>query len=498
MKPGVPKSFLLMIFHLTLLMTFSSFPPEPAYGQEAVSSPFVREFEVPLPASGPLGIAASPDGVIWFTMEGANKIGSFDTDTETFSLFEVPWQPSNEVRQFGLEGILFDSMGMVWFTHSSTNRIGRYDPGTNSFEGFELPTPNAVPFWLLQDVDGNIWFTELRGDKIGVIDIGRGITEYPLAEEFSGPAGLTFDSDGKLWFTEAFGGRIGVLDPSNGSITEFDPPPDFILFSPVGIVVDDDGVVWFADHGGSEIVRFDPKTDEWRKFSTSEAPPEIYPVSLPNDLEMDSNGDLWVAEHAGNKISRFNRNTGILTGYVIPTFRAISLWLTIDSEGNIWFAEAEGNRIGVLDPSQRVPFSVSLSPTSVVLDPDTPTVLTLSIDTEQDLSDPLELAAYGVPKTIEFDFDPESIAPRQAGSTTVEIIVNPPDELEDGIYFFSISAGSQAVIQTVTVRLVNPPDDSNNLLIFLSIATTAGLTVIIMTFVRRFRKRLPNRRTRLS
>ena len=455
--------------------------------QDTTPSRYIQEFVVPLPASGPLGIASGKEGVIWFTMEGANGIGYFDTKTEEFNLFEIPWKPVAETKQFGLDGIIVDDNGIVWFTHGSTNRIGKFDTRNNSFEGVEIPTPNAGPFGLLMDSEGNLWFSELRGDKIGVIRSDGSINEFELPQPFSGPAGLTFDTDGKIWFTEAFGGRIGILDPVTGTIKEIEPPPRFTLFSPVGIVVDFEGVVWLTDHGGSEIIRFDPEMNSWRKFSTSEAPPEIYPVSLPNDLEMDQNGFLWLAEHAGNKISRFDRKTEILTEYTIPTFRAISLWLTIDPDGRIWFTEAEGNKIGVIDPTELVPFSVSLSPKSIPIEAGSTVAFTMSVYVNDVFDRPLDLSIYGSPTSIEFEFETKEISMVNSEDSVLEVMVTAPKELENVDYFLSLSASDLSVTQTVTATLTTDSEDISTTLVSVLIMVTLVLLTVWFLIRRRIK-----------
>ncbi|MHB1536539.1 MAG: Vgb family protein, partial [Acidimicrobiales bacterium] len=65
--------------------------------------------------------------------------------------------------------------------------------------------------------DGNLWFTENGGDKVGRITPAGAITEYPLPTANSGPDGITAGPDGNVWFTENGGNNIGKLQtPSAG------------------------------------------------------------------------------------------------------------------------------------------------------------------------------------------------------------------------------------------------------------------------------------------
>src|SRR6266478_3803577 len=72
----------------------------------------IQEYEVPTPNSRPHDPAIAPDGSLWYTGQGANK-------------------------------------------------LGRLDPKTGEFKEYPLKTPNSGPHGLVADKDGNIWFTAI-------------------------------------------------------------------------------------------------------------------------------------------------------------------------------------------------------------------------------------------------------------------------------------------------------------------------------------------------
>jgi len=45
---------------------------------------------------------------------------------------------------------------------------------------FPIPTPSANPFGITVGADGNLWFAELAGQKLGRITTACVITEFPL------------------------------------------------------------------------------------------------------------------------------------------------------------------------------------------------------------------------------------------------------------------------------------------------------------------------------
>src|SRR5271169_5211344 len=85
---------------------------------------------------------------------------------------------------------------------------------------YSIPTAQSAPGGLAAGPDGNLWFTETNGNRIGRITPAGVVTEFstgisPNAQLWD----ITTGPDGNLWFTENNGG-IGRITPS-GVVTEF-------------------------------------------------------------------------------------------------------------------------------------------------------------------------------------------------------------------------------------------------------------------------------------
>jgi streptogramin lyase len=61
--------------------------------------------------------------------------------------------------------------------------------------------------------DGNLWFTEYWGNKIGRITPTGTITEFPIPTKGAGSVGIALGPDGNLWFTEFATNKIGRVTP---------------------------------------------------------------------------------------------------------------------------------------------------------------------------------------------------------------------------------------------------------------------------------------------
>ncbi|MGB0091891.1 MAG: hypothetical protein WBP81_05095, partial [Solirubrobacteraceae bacterium] len=57
-------------------------------------------------------------------------------------------------------------------TENNGNKIGRITP-TGAFTEFTIPTAASLPVGgIAAGADGNVWFTETNGDKIGLVGAG--------------------------------------------------------------------------------------------------------------------------------------------------------------------------------------------------------------------------------------------------------------------------------------------------------------------------------------
>jgi streptogramin lyase len=92
--------------------------------------------------------------------------------------------------------------------------------------------------------DGNLWFTEHGGNRIGRITPSGSIREFSLPTPGSAPQGITAGPNGNLWFTEDYSNRIGQITTS-GTITEFAGFPDY-FYGLGAMVLGPDGNLWIT------------------------------------------------------------------------------------------------------------------------------------------------------------------------------------------------------------------------------------------------------------
>jgi streptogramin lyase len=209
---------------------------------------------------------------------------------------------------------------------------------------FPLPNANSQPYGIVTGPDGNLWFTEFRGHRIGRITPAGEISEFATPTPDSAPIDIAVGPDGALWFTESLAGRVGRIT-SSGEITDFPTGAFAIGDSTVGIARGPDGTMWFTEWDAGQIGRFSPG-GIITLFSIPD-PPRF--GAKPNDIVAGPDGALWFTEVQGSRIGRIT-TSGAVTQFAIPTAASAPLGITAGPDGNLWFTEHSGHKIGRITP----------------------------------------------------------------------------------------------------------------------------------------------------
>jgi hypothetical protein len=165
-----------------------------------------------------------------------------------------------------------------------------------------LTAANSTPYQIVTGPDGNLWFTEYGGNRIGRITPDGQLTEFALPTTLSRPNFITVGPDGNLWFTElvvdapgvSYPNRIGRITP-DGQLTEFALP--YGSSSPRGITVGPDGNLWYVAEEGNRM-------GEIAADGTVTEIPLPSPGSQPYAIVMGPDGNLWYTELTSNRIGR--------------------------------------------------------------------------------------------------------------------------------------------------------------------------------------------------
>ena len=112
-------------------------------------------------------------------------------------------------------GIAAGPDGNVWFTNFISDEIGRITP-SGTIATFPLAT-STEPAGIAAGPDGNLWFCENFANQIGRITPSGTVTEYPIPNPLltGGPGYITAGPDGALGSRLAVAARPGPARPGS-------------------------------------------------------------------------------------------------------------------------------------------------------------------------------------------------------------------------------------------------------------------------------------------
>lgn len=296
-------------------------------------------YPLPSPAAS-TAITGGPGGLLWFTATttaagggDAGLIGSIDPTTKAVAEYPIPNGGSNP------DGIAAGPDGALWFADPGTNAIGRLDPTTHAIVEYPLSTASAAPAGIAAGPDGNLWFTEYNTGQIGVINpTTHAIAEFPTPTTTSQPEGIVAGPDGGLWFAETGGQAIGRIDPTTKAVTTFQTPFVGLGFqSPTGpIAAGADGNLYF---GAYEVIGTRDVGYTIDSFNPTTHVTASYGVNYVSGIAPGPNGKIYFTE--SREIGEFDPTTHAVDDSLAIPSPSVNqaIGITAGPDGNLWFTD---------------------------------------------------------------------------------------------------------------------------------------------------------------
>ena len=305
------------------------------------------------PGQGYRALVSAPNGLLYVVQTTGEGSGILRLDPRTGGgiTFNVPTEDADVV------GIAAGPDGRLWFTESGAGQVGRLDPGNGQVDEFPLtPThglSQAHPRPITAGTDGSLWFVQVGPQGtgtdpaafVGRMTLGGVHTEFrvPTDGAFGPDEGIASDPDGRIWFTESAKGKVGRLDSLSSdpqaTLQEFALPAG--LGPPVSITSGPDGALWVGGTGAVARVTVDGTA------VVVPLPPEAAGARVTG-IATGADGRLWLALPAAGALGR-----------VDPATRAVELFpvgpaatgrrptaIAPGPDGNIWYTDPGVGRIG--------------------------------------------------------------------------------------------------------------------------------------------------------
>ncbi len=429
-------------------------------------SNYVKEYPLPTGA-WPNGILVDNNGIVWIAGSKINSLFRFDPKLEKIQSFEIKDTNSgNKTLPNMVWTMLQDNYGKIWFSQLGTKSIWNFDPDENKFAAFY--SVSSSPFQMKIDQSGNIWFTTLTGNTIGVIQKNNDkqfkITEFNVGNETK-PAGLFLAND-SLWITNIANQKIikyhikydNKLVTNIEKVKELPSSNNISLGSPTDIYLTNN-TIWLTEHGTSFLTKFQTEPQNIIRFPTSQ---NVYHVTtLPFWLRSFDDKGIWFNEHEGNKIAFFNTVNNTLTEYEIPSrpidgYVVFPLNIATDpSDGSkLWFSEWNTDKFGMIDNEIPLPFEIHSDMNKIILQNDSKYSVNIEISKTTETKPIFLNVSSSMEPTAGLDIDARfSNNPINLTKTDQVQLLLQNNAASSGNYTLGISAFDGTITKTIFVDL---------------------------------------------
>lgn len=304
----------------------------------------IKEYEVPTPRSRPHDPATAPDGSLWYTGQGANKLGRLDPRTGEFKEYSL------KTRDSGPHGLVADQQGNIWFTAISGGYIGKLDPKTGEITEYHPPQGTEIdPHTPVFDHKGILWFTNEETNYIGRLDPKAGkmiLTKSPTAHAV--PYGIVVTQNDVPFFCEFGTNKLASIDPNTMRIREYTLPA--ANARPRRIALAPDGTIYYTDFARGYLGHFDPVGGKLMKEWASPGGTG----SEPYGIAITKSGEVWYSESGvnPNTLVRFDPKSETFSMKPIPSGGGVVRNMVATPDGRLYLACSGVNKVAVVDPNR--------------------------------------------------------------------------------------------------------------------------------------------------
>ncbi len=218
--------------------------------------------------SGPHNLIVGSDGVVWYAGNRTALIGRFDPKTNEIEEIPMPDPAARDPHTL----ILDEDEEHIFFTLQGANMMGSLDIETREVTLIPSQTERSRPYGIKMGPDGSIWVALFGTSKLANIDPETmALREIELPRAEARPRRLEVTADGKVWYVDYAKGVLGRYDPEAKTFSEWAMPQGESA-RPYGMASDSEGRLWMVATGVSPNVfmGFDPATEAF--FGLTEVP----------------------------------------------------------------------------------------------------------------------------------------------------------------------------------------------------------------------------------
>jgi virginiamycin B lyase len=174
------------------------------YGSLDPATGGVRVFKAP-GGRGPYGIAAAPDGFIYYVSLAASYLGRIDPASGQVRVLKPPRSDQ------GTRRVWADSRGLLWISGWSSGRLLSFDPARGSWQEYTIPGNRPRPYAVYVDERDGVWISDFGANAIHHYDPqSRHFVTFPLPSAGANVRQM-LGRPGEAWGAESGADRLVVI-----------------------------------------------------------------------------------------------------------------------------------------------------------------------------------------------------------------------------------------------------------------------------------------------
>jgi len=154
---------------------------------------------------GPYGIAATPDGRVFYASLAGSHIAEINTETGEVTAIDPPTSGQ------GARRVWSDSKGNIWVSEWNVGQVARYDPVAKVWKEWKLPGTRPQAYAVYVDERDIVWLSDFGNNSMVSFD--------PATEQFTtfelpsanGNVRQILGRPGEVWGAESGAGKLIVI-----------------------------------------------------------------------------------------------------------------------------------------------------------------------------------------------------------------------------------------------------------------------------------------------
>jgi len=153
---------------------------------------------------GPYGIAATPDGTVFYASLAGSHIARIDPQSGQATVIEPPTQ-----RQ-GARRVWADSKGHVWVSEWNSGNVSRYDPKSGAWKAWKLPGDGSQAYAVYVDDQDIVWLSDFGANALVRFDPATETFKVLPAERARVNVRQILGRPGEVWTPESGTNKLTV------------------------------------------------------------------------------------------------------------------------------------------------------------------------------------------------------------------------------------------------------------------------------------------------